>query len=151
MFGCLGHRRWQSSSTWMHTKRLEAASLVIVKNITRRAKQKVGRWRRSSSQRDKAQAAWLSIHNATTISPLMLQNTEQSRDKTSKACLNRLRKKAAPYSFKWGDSGDAVGVPMQKTEGLASKEVAQLLPQHNVKSSGKALYWPIKNVKAHIL
>lgn len=91
-------------------------------NITRRAKQKAGCRRRSSSRRDKAQTARLSIHNVTTNSPLTLWSIEKSKTHnfhTTKArsTLN-LKKQLLIYSH-GGQSGDAGGLSMQKV--LAQK------------------------------
>lgn len=82
-------------------------------NITRRAKQKAGCWRGSSSQCDKTQTVWLSTHNGTTNTPLMLRSTEHSRHTTS-----TLRPRSHPLKpFIWMrpvNTDDAVGLPMQK-------------------------------------
>lgn len=142
-------------------KKIAGCPSSYCENATRREKQKAGCRRGSSSRCDKAQTAWLSIHNVTANAPLMLQSTEHSRHTAStlrpwlrlEPCV-----KNEGLSFIWmrpvlqhSGVANAEGYAKKQTgknkAGLPSKKLEQ---GHNATSSGKALRWPIKYVQAYI-
>lgn len=113
-------REPQHFGTYAHRK-IGGRLSSYYENITRRAKQEGGHWRGSSSQCDRAQTAWLSIHSVTTITPLMLHQGHVQTDFTlcekitGSLCISMWR-------CSW--------VPVQKTLSKKKKKSGRLLTKH---------------------
>lgn len=102
-------------------------------NITRRAKLEGGYWRGSSSQCDKAQTAWLSIHSVTTITPLMLHQGHVQTDFTLFG-KNTASLSISMWQYSW--------VQVQKT-------LSQKYKKRKTHLDVEVLHWGGQTVQAH--